>query len=91
MAEGDHYRLTREEQRKGLPVRMPSELRKYIVAQRLLCDWLPYEVAPETVVKSPNELYKLMWEIGLRWDNHNNYWRLRPGFKEPTSYFDTTD
>jgi hypothetical protein len=87
MAEGDYYRLERAEQRKGLPRRMDPKLRKYIQGQRLLCDWLPYEVAPETAVKSPESLYKQLKRIGLTWDSKLNDWRLNRNFNDVVSYF----
>lgn len=88
MAEGDYYRIRRDEQREGLPKKMPTALRKYIQAQRLLCDWLPHELTPEVVVKSPNDIYGLMSQIGFVWLKSQGYWRLAKNRKQPKSYFD---
>jgi hypothetical protein len=75
MAEGDHFR-NRDQQRAGLPKRMQPALRKYIQAQRALCDWLPHEVTPETVVMSPEELYKNLERIGFTWLPSRGYWSV---------------
>jgi hypothetical protein len=67
---------------------MPVSLRKYIQGQRLLCDWLPYELSPEVVVKAPKDLYKLLSEIGFVWDKTRNDWRLDRRRNAPVCYFD---
>lgn len=87
MEEGDYYRLSRREQMKGLPNNMIMPLKKYIAAQRLYCDWLPYELAPEVVVKPPHKLYEELRGIGFIWDRKKGVWRLDGRRKKPVSYF----
>lgn len=85
-AEADEYHefMNRQQQREGLAYQ-PWQIRKYVQAQRILCQWYPLESTPAAVAgKSPKELYGILAHIGFVWSK--DYWRPDRRRSKPISY-----